>query len=98
MGIRISNSQTILCVLLKVKAVKMDNQQRANIQHVELWRSGAWGRTGTCVYVADHPAVHLQPSLPSLLLLTLFIGYAPIQNIFGVKKKKKQGFSILVNI
>ena len=51
MGIRISNSQTILCVLLKVKAVKMDNQQRANIQHVELWRRGLGGeRVHVCMW------------------------------------------------
>ena len=43
--------------------------------------SGVWGRIGTCICVAE--PLHCSPET----ITSLLIGYTPIQNVFGVKKK-----------
>ena len=72
----------------------MDNQQRPTEEHRELCSvlcarlggSGAGGRMGPCMCMAESLHCSLQTTT------TLFIGYTPIQSVFGVKKKKKESF------
>ena len=45
---------------------------------------GVWGRMDTCMCMAEF----LHCSLETVT--TLLIGYTPIQNVFGVFKKKKK--------
>ena len=44
---------------------------------------GIWGTMDTCICMAESP-----PCSPETIT-TLLISYTPIQNVFGVKKKKK---------
>ena len=68
---------------------KMDNQQGPILQHMELCSMlcasldvrGIWGRTDTCICMAESP-----PYSPDTIT-TLLISYTSIQNVFGVKKK-----------
>ena len=42
---------------------------------------GVWGRMDTCVGMAE--SLHRSPETTT----TLLVGYTPVQNVFGVKKK-----------
>ena len=42
---------------------------------------GVWGRMDTCIYMAD--SLHYSPET----ITTLLVGYTPIRNVLGVKKK-----------
>ena len=45
---------------------------------------GVWGRMDTCICTAVSLCCSLETTT------TLLIGYTPIQDVFGVKKKKKE--------
>ena len=68
----------------------MNNQQKPIVQHMEccsrlcasLDGRGLWGRTDTCICMAE--SLHCLPETIS----TLLIGYTTIENVFGVRKKK----------
>ena len=47
-------------------------------------RRGIWGRMDICIHMAEF--LHCSPET----ITTLLIGYIPIQNVFGVKKKKRE--------
>ena len=75
----------------------MDNQQRPAVEHRELCSGlcaspdgrGAVGRMGTCMCMAE--SLRRSPET----MTTLLIGYTPIQNVFGVKKKGKKKESLV---
>ena len=70
----------------------MDNQQRPAVEHRELCSGlcaspdgrGVGGRMGTCMCMAE--SLRRSPET----MTTLLIGYTPIQNVFGVKKKREK--------
>ena len=45
---------------------------------------GVWRREDTCICMTE--SLHYSPET----ITTLLIGSTPIQNVFGVKKKKKE--------
>ena len=69
----------------------MDKQQKLIVEYMELFSMlcsslngrGIWGRMDTCIGMAE--SIHCSPET----ITTLLISCTPIQNVFGVKLKKK---------